>query len=287
MVNIPDRLLDVPFVHVLHQSQHVVWLAKSLTTPIEQRVSYVRMHAISIPRKGTQLIEPHEGQMLRIPPGMLALVRKGLYTITDLLAEKQGFQSLHLFFDDHLLNRVLEQSSVDQSTDHPMSIRSFPCPNYLDHFMDSLDQLAHFKTGISSNLAQIKAMELLNVLISSSPAFLKGLQGLKDHSKMNLKAFMQANFDKALTVEDFANLTGRSLPTFRREFKLKFGTSPRKWIIQQRLEKAKNLLENQALPVGEVAQQVGYDNTSHFIKAFKSAFGHTPLQQRAQANDDF
>ena len=90
---------------------------------------------------------------------------------------------------------------------------------------------------------------------------------------------MLANYTKPLGIEDYAYLTGRSLSSFRRDFKSRFGVSPKQWLIDNRLEKAKEILQadGKATIIG-VALQVGYENIPHFIKAFHRKFEITPKQ---------
>jgi AraC-like DNA-binding protein len=89
---------------------------------------------------------------------------------------------------------------------------------------------------------------------------------------------MNANFNKSLTVEDYAYLTGRSLSTFNRDFKRQFNVSPKKWLMDKRLESAYTLLTHHHKNVTDVAFEVGYENFSHFIKAFHKKFGISPKQ---------
>ena len=95
----------------------------------------------------------------------------------------------------------------------------------------------------------------------------------------NLRQFKEIHYDKPLSIEDYAYLTGRSESTFRREFKARFGISPRQWIIRKRLKKAHELLESTDWEVAQVAETVGYDNVSHFISAFKKEYQRTPRQK--------
>ena len=96
--------------------------------------------------------------------------------------------------------------------------------------------------------------------------------------KRNVKSFMKENYDKPLKVEDYAYLTGRSMSTFRRDFKAYFDTTPQQWLKEQRLEKALILLSKQEMSVTEVAYEVGYENISYFIRAFKDKAGLSPKQ---------
>ena len=89
---------------------------------------------------------------------------------------------------------------------------------------------------------------------------------------------MLQHFEKPLDIADYAYLTGRSISTFQRDFKSKFASSPKQWLIEKRLQKAAQLLKQTSASVTEIALKVGYDNVSHFIKAFNKKYGNSPKQ---------
>ena len=96
--------------------------------------------------------------------------------------------------------------------------------------------------------------------------------------KRNIKSFMEQNFDKPLKIEDYAYLTGRSISTFRRDFKSYYQITPQKWLKEKRLEKAINILKDREMSVTELSYEVGYENISYFIKEFKNKMGLSPKQ---------
>lgn len=59
-----------------------------------------------------------------------------------------------------------------------------------------------------------------------------------------------------------------------------FGIQPREDLILMRLARARGLLENSALPIGQIARDCGYQSTEHFIKLFRDRQGLTPGQYR-------
>ncbi len=85
---------------------------------------------------------------------------------------------------------------------------------------------------------------------------------------------MLEHYDKNLTIADFADLSGRSLSTFNREFKLRHNKTPKQWLIEKKIFKAKELLDE------GFSVEVGYHNVSHFIKAYKSIYGKTPKEMQ-------
>lgn len=84
-------------------------------------------------------------------------------------------------------------------------------------------------------------------------------------------------FDSDLKASELPALCGMSAPTFRKIFCARFGASPRKYIISQRLMQAKIILEGgEYKNISEVAFSVGYDDPLYFSKHFKSVYGIAP-----------
>lgn len=108
----------------------------------------------------------------------------------------------------------------------------------------------------------MKILELFHLLNHLVPEkeFTEFLFQLTLPKKRNIKTFVEHNFDKPLNIEDYAYLTGRSVSTFRRDFKAQFKTTPKKWLKEKRIEKAVHLLHNQEISVTQLAYEVGYEN---------------------------
>ncbi len=87
---------------------------------------------------------------------------------------------------------------------------------------------------------------------------------------------MKRNFRYNVTQDKLAFLTGRSLATFKRDFEKTFGTTPNKWIQEQRLRDAYYLIHEKKLRPSDVYLQVGFESLSHFSYAFKQFFGKNP-----------
>jgi transcriptional regulator GlxA family with amidase domain len=92
---------------------------------------------------------------------------------------------------------------------------------------------------------------------------------------------MEANFCHNLQVEEFARMCHRSLSSFKREFQRHYGTTPGKWLLERRLDCSANLLRSTRMSVTEIAFECGFEEASHFSRAFKTRFGHAPSEHRA------
>jgi AraC-like DNA-binding protein len=82
------------------------------------------------------------------------------------------------------------------------------------------------------------------------------------------------------SIERLAEQTNRSLTSFKKEFYRQFDTSPHKWFVTQRLERAKVLLLSTIKTISEIGSDCAFTNISHFIKLFKSRYNITPALYR-------
>lgn len=73
--------------------------------------------------------------------------------------------------------------------------------------------------------------------------------------------------------------------TFRRRFKNETGKSPQYWFIEQRLETARELLEDNKLSISNISEQLGYQSIYQFSKQFKKFMHLSPRQWREAAID--
>ncbi|MFK7972549.1 MAG: helix-turn-helix domain-containing protein [Bacteroidia bacterium] len=275
MLLIPNRLLTEDFVCLFHHDLHCTFLKKKLDCDLHGRQSYVVRHAVSIVLKGTQHITGEQGFSVSIKAGELGFIPKGLYTVTDLVSDEGAFESYHLYLDTEYFDKLKEEMKLGEPA--KTTPNAIPVPPLLPAFMASLDAMYDGKYQ-APFLFDAKVREFVGILLAhKGEAWLASLFRMyQKPPKANLQAFMQAYFDKPFSIADYAFLTGRSISSFNREFRSKFDTSPRQWLIKHRLGKAKDLLTEQRFPVSEVADRVGFNSVSHFIKSFKEAYGRTP-----------
>jgi AraC family transcriptional regulator, exoenzyme S synthesis regulatory protein ExsA len=159
----------------------------------------------------------------------------------------------------------------------PLSgIRCFNNHPLLESCLASLIPYFDVKEPFPENLALLKITEAISILRAIDPAIDSVLANFDDPHKVELISFMEKNYMFNMPMEKFGYLTGRSLTTFKRDFKKAFNTTPQKWLTQKRLELAHyELAEKKRMPV-EVCYEIGFENLSHFSYAFKKHFGYAP-----------
>jgi AraC-like DNA-binding protein len=281
MILIPQRLFESPQVHSILRNGNICILHKELTAPVLDREGYISNHVVSVVLEGEQHIRTYEDEIIRVKAGEVLFIPRGMYYVTDLLPEGGNFRSLLFYFDDAIIQEFLSTSKVtevsrEEVPDH-LKFGSVPT---LQLFADSLISFYQKQQIKDKNLLKLKILELLHLLnsLAEEQQFANFLFRLTLPKKRNITTFMEKNFAKPLKIEDYAYLTGRSMSSFRRDFKTFYDVTPQRWLKERRLEKAASLLTNEETSVTQVAFEVGYENISYFIQAFKTQFGQSPKQ---------
>ncbi|GAA3412634.1 AraC family transcriptional regulator [Paenibacillus hodogayensis] len=91
---------------------------------------------------------------------------------------------------------------------------------------------------------------------------------------------MERNCSAKITLDDLAEQHSFSKYHLAREFKRYTGYSPTEYVTHVRLSLAKEMLKFSDLTIAQIAEQVGYQQASFFIKTFKQREGVTPLEFR-------
>jgi YesN/AraC family two-component response regulator len=93
-------------------------------------------------------------------------------------------------------------------------------------------------------------------------------------------AFLRAHFAEEITLDDVAREAALSRSHFCRLFRHETGALFHEYLLQLRVSRAKALLPDRHLTVGEVAYSVGFNDLSHFDRTFRRIVGRTPTEYR-------
>lgn len=175
-------------------------------------------------------------------------------------------ERLKSFYANHNVTpKALKTQKIHCFNNHPL----------LESCMASLIPYFEMK-GLPEDIAALKITEAISILRAIDKEIDNVLANFEEPGKISLIDYMEKNFMFNLPMEKFGYLTGRSLTTFKRDFKKAFNTTPQRWLTQKRLELAHyQLVEKKMKPVN-VCYEVGFENLSHFSFAFKKHFGYAP-----------
>ena len=87
---------------------------------------------------------------------------------------------------------------------------------------------------------------------------------------------IQQNLDKDLTLAELAALLYMSPYHFARLFKCSTGVPPHRFVVRQRIARARAFLATQELSIAQISRMVGFRTPSHFTTVFRRVTGITP-----------
>lgn len=212
-----------------------------------------------------------EGDILLLPRNHMA---------TYIKYPKNGlpFKSVTMTLFSEKLQNFYSKKIVQNIEPQPSKIRPLKKDPLLESFFASLIPYFDLAYNLPENLVDIKTEEAITILRAIDPNIDNLLFDFSERGKINLTEFMEKNYMFNMSMAKFGYLTGRSLTTFKRDFKKAFNTTPQKWLTQKRLELAYyQLAEKKRKPI-DVYLEVGFENLSHFSFAFKKYFGYAPTK---------
>jgi AraC family transcriptional regulator len=117
-------------------------------------------------------------------------------------------------------------------------------------------------------------------LPSSTPtrAHLRG--GLSPAALRRVQLFVEANLERRIHLKDLAERAGLSLHHFARAFRITAGVTPRAFVEQRRIARAKQLIDESRHSLAAVALESGFGTQSRLTTAFRCRTGFTPAEYR-------
>jgi AraC-like DNA-binding protein len=108
--------------------------------------------------------------------------------------------------------------------------------------------------------------------------------GLAPWQMRRAKELMNAKLDDQLPLSRLAEECGLSVRHFARAFRQSTGVPPHRWLLNQRVERAKDLLHDPSLSLADVALACEFADQSHFTRVFTAVVRMSPgLWRRMQS----
>lgn len=226
---------------------------------------------------GETKIVQAEGTYLFKAGDIFLIPRNQLATIINYPKDGLPHKTVVMHLSVNRLKEFYSNLNVKPKASATQKIRSFSNHPLLESCLSSL--IPYFEMReLPENIASLKITEAISILRVIDKDIDNILANFEEPGKIDLAGFMEKNFMFNMPMEKFGYLTGRSLTTFKRDFKKKFDTTPQKWLTQKRLELAHYHLTDKHKRVVDVCYEVGFENLSHFSYAFKKQFGYSPTE---------
>jgi len=113
---------------------------------------------------------------------------------------------------------------------------------------------------------------------------LQSRNGMRNTHLAKAIQVMHDNLETPISPTVIAKDLGISTRQLERLFGKYLNSSPKKYFMEMRLERARHLLLQSEASITEVAMACGFDSPGHFSRVYRSAFGVTPMLQRDRLN---
>lgn len=247
-----------------------------------QRTVLMTEHTLIFVLKGMKLLHLPD-RTVTASPGDVVLLRKGIYVMAEYIEEGVEFEALMLFLSAGLLQSLAHHGRKGRAPadDHCVV---FPATGWVDGFKESVYKFFQQRPAHIDQLLPLKQQEILLLLLSGPHGanVQEFIYTAVSQEPGDIDFVVRQYLFQPVTIAELAALANCSLAKFKRDFQQRHHCAPRTWINQQRLKHACMLLENTDQPVAAIADACGFDNTSYFIRLFKTGYGTTPAAWRAK-----
>ena len=135
------------------------------------------------------------------------------------------------------------------------------------------------------------ALEVVDAYLSATLAAIEMVGGLPPRRLQRVLEHIREHLATELKVAELALSAGMSQYYFSKLFKMSTGRTPHQYVMQQRIERAQQLLREGPMSLSDIGRQVGFETQSHFTSVFRRLVGATPKvfrqmhQSRSQSED--
>lgn len=148
--------------------------------------------------------------------------------------------------------------------------------------MDELNQGSKADQGFMARLAMVMLEQVCRALRVDATGGIHPphIQLARLHTAL---VFIREHLGQGLSIDQLAAQVGVSPAHFRRLFQSAMGMPPHRYVMNARLERARDLLMQTDLPILHIALECGFSTQSHLTAAFKAAHASTPAEYRNRA----
>lgn len=215
-----------------------------------------------------------------ISENQIILVRKNQLLRTVKYPGKSGkYQFISISLDSEILRQyALENKIIVENSNNKKQKLFFEPDEFLNAYFLSLSPYINKTKQATTKLANLKIREAIELILQSNPDLKKILFDFSEPYKIDLEEFMNQNYMFNVSVEAFAKLTGRSVSGFKRDFANTFSNTPKKWLLERRLDEAIYRIKYKKEKPADFYLDLGFENLSHFYFTFKQKFGITTTE---------
>ena len=182
--------------------------------------------------------------------------------------------SYYLHFSGTACEDIFRDMGLDGSNIYRIG-KSITLEKLLNTLIDEYRQQIKFSKYRMSGLL----LDILSLIGRKNSNMLYGNPDI-NQKFAEICSLMAKNYSKDMTVKDYADMCNLSESRFSHRFSEIIGTSPKQYIINLRIDAAKELLINSDMSVLQIGETVGFLTQNYFSRIFKKQTGFSPLYYR-------
>jgi AraC-like DNA-binding protein len=228
--------------------------------------------------------EPHDiwrdGRYLKRPgfrSGSLSILDLRHAWVTDL---QQPFHTVNFFVPQHALDGLAEDLRAPKIGHLTCPLDSEQRDDVMLHLALSLrpalERPWEATRLFADQIAAAMSTHLAFTYGGLTPGAERVKGGLSPVQERRVKEMLMADMRGDVSLSDLASACGLSAGHFSRAFKQTTGLPPHRWLMEQRLKRAKALLLDPSRTLSDVAAACGFADQSHFTRVFSGRVGATP-----------
>lgn len=252
-----------------------------LSAERKEKVCFWNHHTLVFQVSG-QFVMETVGQTITMTGGDVLLIGKNQAgTLIKTPLPGANYETIVISLQEDLMRNIAleEKIEADRKYIGPPNLL-IPVNEFLQGYFQSIVPYARSSgAAMTDEMGILKVKEGVKLLLLAMPALRNFLFDFSEPHKIDLEKFMLRNFHFNLPVEKFAQLTGRSLAGFKRDFQKTFAMAPRQWLQDKRLTEARRLIEHQHRKPSNIYLDLGFESLSHFSHSFKKKFGKAPTER--------
>jgi AraC family transcriptional regulator len=245
-------------------------------------------HTLRLQTRGVSITEwsnnVTSGQTI-LEPGSLAVFSADAHhgKCSERRHESEEPQHLIALLTDEMLQRAAEATLVRGS-----NVRLKENRNFRDVQLERLLWVLHDE-GMQKSpgshlfgdmLSNAIAIRLIGNHVAGQRAVLPYRGGIPRRQLNRVLEYVEAHLHLELSLSALAEAASMSPFHFSRAFRQSMGLSPHQYVLVQRVERAKSLLQKRELTIGEISCSAGFARQNHFARVFRQKTGLTPTEFR-------
>jgi AraC-like DNA-binding protein len=245
-----------------------------------QCTQMARDHVLMYVYSGEFVVEEGKKKTVVGPGESIFICKDNRVIMTKQPRDNEPFKGIFLILKRQFLRdffQKLDKNSIPEERFRKLtSVIKLDKSANIDSLFQSMLPYFDVKVIPPKELMELKLQEGVYSLLNIDKIFYQFLFDFTEPWKIDIMEFLEQNFMYDLTMEEIASFTGRSLATFKRDFKKVSSLSPQKWLIERRLKAAFQMIQNEGKRVKDAYLEAGFKNQSHFSLAFKKQYGFSP-----------